>query len=314
MTKPKISVLLTLFNSNVEHLEEAVQSILKQTYSDFEFLIIIEYGTDIKIVKLIEEFSQRDKRIVLVKNKEKLGFVNSLNLGIELSKGEYIARMDDDDISILSRFEKQVKLMDSNLNIGVCGTSQIIVTPKRCFKSLKPSKHNDIRAMMVFGYNISHPTVMFRKELFLRNHWKYKNGVIAEDHELWLRIIDKTTFANIPEILLYHRAGFGNSISEDRRIELHKEGRGFARKEILKLGIDIDIDNPILQGSRIELFLKKGQNRKSFIEEAKEILQQIKEKNDQLGIFEKISFNRMINKRYLWLRTTVDKTKRNIKK
>jgi len=309
---PKVTILMTVLDGNVQHLEESLLSMLNQTFTDFEFLIIVEYGTNQEIINKLEEHKEQDNRLRIIYNKTKLGFVDSLNLGMDLAKGEYIARMDDDDISVLTRLEKQVKYMDENHEIAVLGSSQIIVTPYSSFPSLKPEHHNDIRAMMVFGYNVTHPTLMLRKKVFDDNNFRYKNGYIAEDQEFWLRIIDKVKFANLPEILLYHRAGYG-SISEDRRELLHKEGRRFAQKQLEKLEVFIDIDNPILQGSRTELYLKNNKTRDQFIKESKILLEHIKNQNHLLKIFDEKSFDDFIKEKEKWLKTTKDKTVREKK-
>ncbi|HAS7841575.1 TPA: glycosyltransferase family 2 protein, partial [Vibrio cholerae] len=119
MSSPKISVVMSVYNGE-KYLGEAIDSILKQTFSDFEFIIINDGSTD-KTLEIIKSYMKKDDRIVLV-SRENKGLIVSLNEGLDLAKGQYIARMDADDISIKSRFEKQIEFLDSNPDIGVCGT------------------------------------------------------------------------------------------------------------------------------------------------------------------------------------------------
>jgi glycosyltransferase involved in cell wall biosynthesis len=120
---PKVTVLMSVYNGE-EHLREAIDSILNQTYKNFEFLIIDDGSTDgsVNIIR-----SYLDPRIRLIKNKKNIGITRSLNKGLKLARGEYIARMDDDDIAFPERLEKQVRFLNEHVNVGLVGGSDITI-------------------------------------------------------------------------------------------------------------------------------------------------------------------------------------------
>jgi glycosyltransferase involved in cell wall biosynthesis len=210
----KVTVLMPVYNSE-KYLKEAMESILNQTYQDFEFLIIADPSTDnsIQIIK-----SYNDSRINLVQNEQKLGLVNSLNLGFEIAQGEYIARMDADDISLPQRLQKQLDFMENNPEIGVCGTLfEMFGTNNQ--RHDHPENHELIKAFLLFGCYIGHPTVMLRKSILERYDLRYDNSFQhAEDYELWTRVIKYSKFVNIQEVLLHYRSHENQLSSESAHI------------------------------------------------------------------------------------------------
>ena len=168
MNMPMISVIMPVYNGE-KYLCEAIDSILNQTYTDFEFIILNDGSTD-KTEEII--LSYDDPRIVYVKNETNLQIVKTLNKGIALAKGKYIARMDADDISLPERFEKQLKFMEQYPSIDVCGTwMRIIDKPKQVWTY--PEKHEEIKAQLLFNTPLSHPTLIIKKSFF--NDFKYEN-------------------------------------------------------------------------------------------------------------------------------------------
>ncbi len=196
----KISVLMPVFNCR-EYIEESVKSIIDQTYSDFELLIIDDCSTDgtYEYLKSLE-----DNRITIVRKQQNTGLTISLNMGLRMAKGEYIARMDGDDISLPLRFEKQIKFMSDNPDIGLCGTWFEYYPTGISIKS--PIQHNEIYAQLFKYSAIAHPTVMLRRKVISENNCFYNPEFKhAEDYELWSRLIKITRVANIPEVLLLYR-------------------------------------------------------------------------------------------------------------
>ena len=196
-----ISVIMPVYNGE-KYLREAIDSILNQTFTDFEFIILNDGSID-RTEEII--LSYNDPRIVYIKNKENLQIVKTLNKGIGLARGKYIARMDADDISLPIRFEKQIKYMEKNPQIGVCGTwLQTFGTRHEKWKM--PVSHNGIIMRMLFHSSLMHATVFFRKSMIMPYKKIYNEAFNkAEDYELWIRLSDKIEFANIPEILYYYR-------------------------------------------------------------------------------------------------------------
>ncbi len=198
---PMISVLMPVYNGE-KYLKEAIESILNQTYTDFEFLIINDGSTD-KTEEII--LSYADDRICYIKNNQNLGIVKTLNKGINLATGEYIARMDADDISFPKRFEYQLAFMDKHLDVGVCGTwLKTIGMVEEVWKM--PISHDAILVETLFHSSLMHPTVFIRKSVLdLLDRIYDEDFKWVEDYELWIRLAKKIQFRNISKVLLKYR-------------------------------------------------------------------------------------------------------------
>lgn len=192
---------MSVYNTEPKILKKAIKSILRQTYRDFEF-IIIDDASDLNYADMIVGFN--DDRIKFYSNPANLGLTVNLNKGIDMSGGEFIARMDADDISMPKRFEKQISFLESNPEIGVLGTSAITIGNR--FKVLNRDylDHEIIKSKLIVNSPMIHPTIMARAELFKDNRYD-ENYRTAQDYELWSRLIWKTKFANLKEILLMYR-------------------------------------------------------------------------------------------------------------
>ena len=198
---PKISVLMTTYNSQ-EYISEAIESILNQTFKDFEFIIINDGSTD-KTAEIIKSYE--DKRIKFIDNEKNQGLVTVLNQGLELCKGEYIARMDSDDISLPERFAKQVEYLDAHKEVGILGTS-FYQFGKNVKEKIFIKKTNVTYLDAALDCPVAHPSIMMRKSVLdkynLRYRPEYKH---AEDYDLWARAIKYTKIENLPDVLLKYR-------------------------------------------------------------------------------------------------------------
>lgn len=199
-----ISVVMSVYNGEL-YLDKAIQSILTQTYKDFEFIIINDGSID-KSLEIIEKYMSKDERIVLI-SRENKGLIVSLNEGIEKAKGKYIARMDADDISLPERFEEQVKFMEDNPDIGICGTWVEVFGKNMKNTVWKLSCSNKrLKAELLFSSCFAHPSVMIKKRLFIDNNLFYDNFFLhVEDFELWSKLSFVTNFATINKILIKYR-------------------------------------------------------------------------------------------------------------
>lgn len=199
---PLISVVMSVYNGE-KYLSEAIESILNQTYTNFEFIIVNDGSSD-KSIDIIKEYMTKDNRIVLI-DRENKGLPYSLNEGISKAKGEYIARMDADDISLPERFKKQLEYMKEN-KLDVCGTFIEVFGTKRNNHTVKYSiNHNDIKFRLMFMSAFAHPTVLLKKEVFKKVKYRvdYK---VAQDYQLWVDIINVGyKVGNIPKVLLKYR-------------------------------------------------------------------------------------------------------------
>ena len=196
-----VTVLLSVFNGE-KYLSYAIESILRQTFTDFEFLIIDDGSFD-NTINIIDSF--KDDRIRLIRNSENYGLTKSLNKGIVLSNGKYIARIDADDISLPTRLEKQVAFMDKNPDVGICG-SWFQYINKDIIKK-HPTEHEDIKTALFENNAIGHPTAIFRKNIITNFNLFYNETfTAAQDYELWVRASQVTKLANIPEVLVQYRS------------------------------------------------------------------------------------------------------------
>ncbi len=199
----KISVLMPVYNAE-KYLNGAIDSILSQTYSDFEFVIIDDCSSD-SSVSIIESYA--DERIVFLKNEHNSGVAVTLNRGLQMCHGEYIARMDSDDISHPERFEKQLAFLQAHPDVAVvtcgvrtfCGDKTI---SESGWTSVEPEK---IKKDLFFSCALAHPTVMMRRSVIneVGGYAPEYNGL--EDYELWCRVIEKHKIASVGEILFEYR-------------------------------------------------------------------------------------------------------------
>ena len=202
MDKPLVSVVLSVFNGE-KYLAEAIDSILTQTYKNFEFIIINDGSTDSSL-EIIGSYN--DKRIILI-SRENKGLIVSLNEGVHKATGKYVARMDADDISLPNRIDKQVKFMQEHESIGICGTAVRVFgenTREHIWKLTRSDKC--IKAELLFSSALAHPTVMMRKSLIDQYQLFYSSDFThAEDFELWTRFALHSNMANLQEPLLRYR-------------------------------------------------------------------------------------------------------------
>ena len=231
---PRVTVLMPAYNA-AAFLPAAVESILQQSFTDFEFLIIDDGSTD-ESVAVIETF--RDKRIRLVRNDINLGLTASLNRGLELARGAYVARMDADDISLPDRLQRQVAFMDANAEVAVCGSWLEAFDGRLKILWSPPLADEEIKANLFFESVIYHPTVMMRQPAFSDLPIRYDGDYPhAEDYELWCRLSRFRRFANIGAVLLQYRL-HEQSVGR-READTQSVSAGMVRRRVLgELGIE----------------------------------------------------------------------------
>ena len=194
-----VSVVLPLYNSE-KYIGEAINSVLNQTFQDFELLVIDDGSIDCS-VEIVNKYS--DKRIKLYR-RDHFGLINSLNYGISQAKGKLIARFDNDDICLPDRLKKQVDFLDHHPEVGVLSGGAYLIDSKgrQGKKAVKMHHlHNDIVfSLENFSNSIYHPTVMIRKSILISNGGYRKEFPVAEDYELWLRMLrNGVRFECLPE-------------------------------------------------------------------------------------------------------------------
>jgi glycosyltransferase involved in cell wall biosynthesis len=220
--RPTITVLMPLYDAK-DFLAEAIESVLNQTFSDFEFLIVDDSSDG--SYEIAKAYAEKDSRIRIIKNDPPLGLRKSSNLGIKEAKGEYIARMEADDISLSNRLELQLKFMYDHPEVDVSG----------CFLQLfgnqdgqwtYPLSDKEIKAGLIWGITIAHPTTFMKRSFLVEgNHYYNPDGLpYAEDREFFYDMHRSATFKNLPEFLYKYRRS-SDSVTKrmkERRLEIRK--------------------------------------------------------------------------------------------
>ncbi|HAB28706.1 MAG: hypothetical protein CMP05_00190 [Xanthomarina sp.] len=281
---PKVTVLMPVYNCS-QYVGDTITSILGQTFADFEFLIIDDASTD-DTVAVIKSF--KDERICLIEKPKNTGYTNSLNYGLTIAKGVYIARMDGDDISLPERFAKQVSYMDAHLEVVACGTTYSIMGSGQIKKV--PIHHGDIKVQLLKKTCFGHPTVMMRKAIFDRFEIRYNPSTEpAEDYDLWVRLLAYGEFYNLPEVLLLYRV-------HDSQVSVKKAKQKFENYYKIKRSIlnylDVSLTN------EEETTLDRIIFRQVIAYNEFEVFKSIKEKllfANQKGVFKASGFYNYIN-------------------
>ena len=198
--KPTVTILLPVYNAE-QTVSETIDSILVQTYSNFELLIIND-GSDDRSEEIITSYS--DKRIRYYANQENRGLIYTLNRGIEIAEGDYIARIDADDLMLKNRLEVQVDYMERHLDVVALGTAMTVMQGNRRKAHCPPVRH--IEAYMYYGCPLIHPSAIIRKAVLWEHHIKYDYDYKhAEDYKFWYDLSKVGRLVNISDRLLIYR-------------------------------------------------------------------------------------------------------------
>lgn len=213
-----ISVIMSTYNESECELKSAIESVLHQSYKNFEFIIVIDNPENQMLIDIIEQYCVMDKRILVLKNECNMGLVQSLNRAILVAKGEYIARMDADDISIHNRFEKELEFMEKHSLDMVCALKKDIDENGVLLREYKSPQllPEDVSRVLPLGTFVVHSSVMFKRELIDKTGF-YRNVKTIEDYDLWLRFLSKgARIGLLNESLILYRIR-SNSISSNNR-------------------------------------------------------------------------------------------------
>lgn len=267
------------------YLREAIDSILNQTFKDLDLLILNDGSTD-NSVSIVHSYT--DSRIRLISNERNLGIVETLNRGIELARGEYIGRMDADDISHPTRIEDQVRFMDAHRAIGISGTNvRTFGTPDATIWMYPPDP-DTIRSNLIFSPSLAHPSVIMRKNILSENDLRYSGSFPhAEDYEFWIRCSRHTSFSNVNKILLSYR--------------LHPTKVGIRHKEVQEDSINRARESLLAElnvsPSREEKLLHNNlgnwnfQDSEGFLLDTQKWLLKLKEANMNAKVFPEPAFS-----------------------
>jgi len=234
MSTLKLSVIMPVYNAG-DFLADAVNSILCQSMQNFEFIIIDDGSTD-NSGEILGSFT--DDRIRLVKNGANRGVTFSLNVGLQLARGEYVARMDADDISLPERFEMQLAVLDERPNVALCG-SWIEFFGNRSHVLQYPVHSDAIKCYLLVAPPFAHPAVVMRRSVLVAHNLQYDESLrYAQDYDLWLRILQVAAGANVARPLLRYREHMAqvSSFHHDEQ----SEAANLVKKKLFSLlGMDV---------------------------------------------------------------------------
>jgi glycosyltransferase involved in cell wall biosynthesis len=289
MKIPKVSVIMPVYNGE-KFLRDAVESILNQTFSDFE-LIVINDGSSDSSVQIITSYT--DPRIVFINNDSNMGLPYVRNQGVDVSRGEYIAWLDCDDTSMLDRLEKQERLLDENPQIGVCGAWVKIIGGGSEIIAQYPSDPEYVRASLLFNNCLANSTVMMRaactRDIGLRFDPSHH---LSQDYGLWVRIPRPWQITNLPEVLTIYR------LHENQVTEVHKQKQldiswQIQKWRLLELGILPTEKERILHMS-LSGFIQNTFEDPDKLFEASDYLIKLDNLNHKYKIYDKKNFREVL--------------------
>lgn len=298
---PKVSILLPTYQSD-KHLKDTLCSIASQTFQDYELLIIDDGSTD-QTLEIIQQFS--DKRVRIVEGNRK-GLADALNVGIMSAEGEYIARIDADDIMTDRRLEKQVVYMEKHPEVAVCGGWQQYFGLST-YLHAPPASADQCRANLLFRCDLCHSTVMLRRSFFIEHKLLYNSYYAAEDFELWTRVLCFGEITNLQEVIgLYREDGQGITKA---KMQLLMDQNGEIVAASLKRNLQMTLDdeqkkfftgwsNPFYSGA----IRKKRKERMQQWENLKRLFLQIYEKNKQIAYYNDQALLKVLRAEWMRLR------------
>jgi glycosyltransferase involved in cell wall biosynthesis len=213
---PKVSVIMSVYNG-ARYLREAVDSILSQTFTDFECVIIDDGSTD-ETSEILHSYD--DPRLVLMKNEANIGLTKSLNKGLQAARGQYIARQDADDVSCPGRLRAQVEFLDSHPAVGAVSSSYVLIDGlgNEIGVSQVPTDNVEIQKSLLFSNALCHGSAMFRRTGVEAVGLYREDFELAQDCDLWLRLSEHYDLANIPTPLYKFRSA-STSASVTKRLK-----------------------------------------------------------------------------------------------
>jgi len=294
----KVSVLLAVYNAPQIFLREAIESILNQTFADFEFIILDDASETVEENEgIIRRYS--DPRIVFLKNECNLGISESYNRLIDLAQGEYLAVMNHDDIAFPKRLEKQVNFMDANPRVGICGTGfKRFGNVLKRQKIVYPEGDAEIKALLFFKCPIHHPSAMIRRSVIMEHGIRYDTKFLSlNDRKLYFYIAQKAELHNLPDVLMRYRLHRGMTTRRIAHV-IKREQQLFREQYFGYMGIHFDTEEIHV----IDEYLTCGRNpiyNIVVLKKIEAILLRLVEANKHMGSAGEEGFNKIIKVYFL---------------
>lgn len=293
--KVMVSVIMSVYNTKEEYLRVAIESILNQTYKDFEFIIINDCSNT-ETSEIIHSYN--DHRIIVINNSQNMGLTKSLNKGLRIAKGKYIARMDSDDISLETRLYEQLMYMEANKDISVLGAYTRIVGKGRVKAQRWPDNPEITKIRLLFcNAGIIHPTAFFRKEhLDKYDIWYDESLLKSQDYAMWVKIMEKGKIDILPRVLLEYR------VHEDQISIKDKNEQAYYANIIMLRQLDKFKYDFTEKEKAIFCELSKG-NMLGSLKESSDLINRLIEINDKKELYNKKLFRLEIIR--IWVSTSI---------
>jgi glycosyltransferase involved in cell wall biosynthesis len=287
---PAVTVLMPLYNGE-QYVREAIESILGQTFGEFELLVLDDGSTD-SGPRLVKGY--RDPRIRLHSNDANLGIAATLNRGISLATGRYIARMDCDDVSLPDRLRRQFDFLEGNPTVGVCGSRVRRIGAKRGLWKVKAGDAA-IKSRLLFENAMAHPSVMIRKSLLDEKSLRYDPSLrCAQDYAFWVEIARHSRLANLEQVLVLYRV-HASQISESKKAEQRTAADRVRACQLRSLGMDPSPEEVALHGNIASYGLA---GERQFAVEAAAWLSRLRGLNAKSGIYGEPEFSEELSERW----------------
>jgi glycosyltransferase involved in cell wall biosynthesis len=304
MSTPRVSVFMPVYNAGTD-LAEAIQSILNQSFRDFEFVIVNDGSTDDSL-KVLQSYN--DNRIRIINNETNKGLIASLNIGLEKCVGDYIIRMDQDDISLPNRIEKQVSFLDSNSDYGLIGTWFEDFGEHIDSKTVRYSPDDtEIRIRHLYQTHISHPTAAIRTSVLRQNQLLFDPEFVhGEDYEFWVRLSEFCKLSNIQELLVRKR-DHPKNISNKYAQTMQDTCAKVKQKQFRSMGIELSVEEIILyeRFANIDWSLDSEEMNQLL-----QLLEKILQANEESGFIPKADYRKYLALRFFHLSYNNKKTLR----
>lgn len=290
---PLLSVVLPVYNGQ-QYLAEALQSVLSQSFNDFE-LLVIDDGSSDSSREVVKQF--KDTRIKLIENPSNIGLVPTLNKGLSLCQGDLIARMDQDDICEPDRFAKQVAFLQTHPEIDVVGSAiRFFGAIPNPYVFTFPLEHEAIRVALLFYCPLAHPAVMFRRSLVQEGNWGYSDDFRhAEDYHFWSRLLLRRRAANLKDCLLnyrLHQKQYSSALS-------NKQYETSLRVRALMLSEAGIVPSPEDIALHESVILEQPLPRADYLEALAGWFGKIEEGNQQTGYWEAAALHQLLHTKFV---------------